>query len=190
MQPHQRRPSFPAEKTLTSWEKSSWTLPSWSSRHSFPSLEWASIPNNRNLSPARPSSCFVDLNCDTWLERVHLSLSGWSLTVNRCSRSREGIVDGEKWSFRKMTCLMTLYRFRIAFTRESAEPISDRGPLFLRSTFQRTYRHQVERPGQDLLFESAPFRRPIPLGHIECVDDEYMRVHIEDVLLDRACGGG
>jgi len=40
-------------------------------------------------------------------------------------------VDGEKWSFRKMTCLIILYRFRIAFTRESAEPVRDSGPLFL-----------------------------------------------------------
>lgn len=56
----------------TNWEKSSCTLPSWSSRQSFPSLECASIPNKRNLSPARPSSCFVDLNCDAWSERTSL----------------------------------------------------------------------------------------------------------------------
>lgn len=50
------------ETKPTNWEKSSCTLPSWSSRQSFPSLECPSIPNKRNLSPARPSSCFVDLN--------------------------------------------------------------------------------------------------------------------------------
>ena len=83
-----------------------------------------------------------------------------------------------------------LYRFRIAFTLESAEPVRDRGLLFLRSTFQRTYRHQVKSLPEGLLFESVPFRRPIPLWHLECVDNEYMRVDIEDVLLDRACGCG
>lgn len=47
---------------LTNFKKSSSTLPSASSMHSFPSLLWTSIPNSRNLSPARPKSCFVDLS--------------------------------------------------------------------------------------------------------------------------------
>ena len=64
-----------------------------------------------------------------------VSLIGDLLTVSRCSRSREGIVDGEKWSFRKITCLMILYRFRVALTRESEEPVRVRGPLFLLCTF-------------------------------------------------------
>ena len=44
--------------------------------------------------------------------------------------------------------------------------------------------------GQDSLFECASFGRPVPLRHPECVNDEYMRVHIEDILFDGARGGG
>lgn len=68
-----------------------------------------------------------------------VSSPGYPLTVSRCSRSREGMVDGEKWSFRRITCLMMLYRFRIALTRESAEPVRVRGPLFLPCILQSTY---------------------------------------------------
>ncbi len=53
------------------------------------------------------------------------------LTVKRFSRSFEGNVDGEKWSFRKTHCLMTLSLFRIAVTLESAEPDDVSGPCAL-----------------------------------------------------------
>ncbi|KAG6881058.1 hypothetical protein C0992_001985, partial [Termitomyces sp. T32_za158] len=47
----------------TKLAKSSCTLPSESSMHSFPSLLCASIPRSRNRSPARPRRCFVDFSC-------------------------------------------------------------------------------------------------------------------------------
>lgn len=46
------------------------------------------------------------------------------------------------------------------------------------------------RLGRDLLLERASFRRPVPLRHLECINDEYMRVNIEDILFDRARGSG
>lgn len=47
----------------TSLEKSKSTRPSASSKQTFPSLLCASIPRSKNLSPALPRSCFVDLSC-------------------------------------------------------------------------------------------------------------------------------
>jgi hypothetical protein len=47
----------------TSLEKSKSTRPSASSKQTFPSLLCASIPRSKNLSPALPKSCFVDLSC-------------------------------------------------------------------------------------------------------------------------------
>ena len=46
----------------TNFEKSNSTRPSVSSRQTFPSLLCASIPRSRNLSPALPRSCLVDLS--------------------------------------------------------------------------------------------------------------------------------
>lgn len=48
-------------------------------------------------------------------------------TVTRCSRSRDGRVDGEKCSFRKMLCLIICSRLRTAAIRESALPATVRG---------------------------------------------------------------
>ena len=43
-------------------------------------------------------------------------------TVSRCCRSRDGRVEGEKWSFRRTVCLMMLSLFRMAIILESADP--------------------------------------------------------------------
>lgn len=43
-------------------------------------------------------------------------------TVRRRSLSFEVIVEGEKWSFLSIVCLIVFKRFRMAATRDSAEP--------------------------------------------------------------------
>lgn len=116
---------------LTNCVKSSNTVPSWSSRQSFPSFPCANIPSKRNRSPARPRSCLVDLSylhCirDEWIKkRFH--------TVSKCWRSREGMVEGEKWSFLNTVCLIMLKRLRMARTLESAEPYIDKSCLELKN---------------------------------------------------------
>ena len=55
---------------LTNVEKSRTTEPSASSRQSFPSLLYANMPRRRNLSPDLPSSCLVDFNWSTAIQRL------------------------------------------------------------------------------------------------------------------------
>lgn len=47
------------------------------------------------------------------------------LAVKRCSLSRLGMVDGAKWSFLKIVCLMIFRRSRMASIRDSAVPNTD-----------------------------------------------------------------
>jgi hypothetical protein len=102
----------------------------------FPFFRMRKHPKQKKSLPSPPKQLLRRPQLRFLIRASSYMPSGDPLTVSRCSRSREGIVDGEKWSFRKMTCLMMLYRFLIALTRESAEPVRDRGPLFLWCVFQ------------------------------------------------------
>ena len=111
------------QKWRTSVEKSSSTGPSASSKHSFPSLLYANIPSNKNLSPKCPNRFLVDFNYQPKLSRMfRVTVSAKKLTVTSFSRSREGSVDGAKCSFLRTHCLMILSLSRMEPTLDSGVP--------------------------------------------------------------------
>jgi hypothetical protein len=89
-------------------------------------------------------------------------------TVNRCSRSFEGSVDGEKCSFLITVCRIMYSRSRPAVTLDSADPAEVRVAEVLLGYESCAQRVEVVY----VLLECTAFNRPVPARHIERVYEE------------------
>ena len=150
-------------------EKSSSTGPSASSKHSFPSLLYANIPSNKNLSPKCPKRFLVDFSYQTKLSRTfHVTVSAKKLTVTSFSRSREGSVDGAKCSFLRTHCLMIFSLSRMEPTLDSGVPDEVRAVFDLEKIKDRRQKALKD----NIHLECSPLWGPSPSWHLECIDKE------------------
>jgi hypothetical protein len=101
--------------------------------------------------------------------RLHSLIDAHSCsTVNRCSRSFEGSVDGEKCSFLITVCRIMYSRSRPAVTLDSADPAEVRVAEVLLGYESCAQRVEVVY----VLLECTAFNRPVPARHIERVYEE------------------